>query len=107
MCRSPIGTSASTATRLACRDDRDTPFCHRGGMARVSYISEKTKENYFCGKDWTAQIRLKWLTKLISSCTRFIAPDEGRERHREKRNTIFPSSSRHLGIANERTLNGI
>jgi hypothetical protein len=34
-CRSSIGTFASTATRLAFRDDRDTPLCNRGGTRRI------------------------------------------------------------------------
>ena len=47
-CRSSIGTSASTATRLACRDDRDTPLCNRGGMAHSKrQFLEKRKKNIF------------------------------------------------------------
>ena len=46
-CRSSIGTSASTATRLACRDDRDTPLRNRGGMHRQYGKSEFLERRKF------------------------------------------------------------
>jgi hypothetical protein len=46
-CRSSIGTLAATATRLACRDDRDTPLCNRGGMRGNYGKSEILKSRIF------------------------------------------------------------
>jgi hypothetical protein len=46
-CRSSVGTSASTATRPAFRDDRDTPLCNRGGMHRHYGKSEILKRRIF------------------------------------------------------------
>src|SRR5689334_1101461 len=46
-CRSSIDTSASTATRLACRDDRDTPLRNRGGMHRQYGKSEFLERRKF------------------------------------------------------------
>src|SRR6185312_15355730 len=44
---SVFDASASTASRLTFRDDRDTPLFNRGGMEGESSISEKRKANYF------------------------------------------------------------
>ena len=46
-CRSSVSTLASTATRLAFRDDRDTPLCNRGGIHRQYAKSEILKSRIF------------------------------------------------------------
>ncbi|WP_407176908.1 hypothetical protein [Bradyrhizobium sp. STM 3562] len=62
--RSSVGIIAATASRLACRDDRDPPLCIEAGWRQETAISEKTKEEYFCAKDWTSRIALHGFAKI-------------------------------------------
>ena len=47
----------------------------RDGRRRLNMISGKTKENYFCRQDWTAQINLNLLEKSCSTRTPFSVPE--------------------------------
>jgi hypothetical protein len=63
-------TSRVDRSPLHVRDDRDTPLCFEAGWRKQNMISEKTKVNYFCTEDWTAQINLKRQRKSAFTRTR-------------------------------------
>jgi hypothetical protein len=63
MRRSSGSTVASTAFRATFVTTRNAP--HAGAeRVQISTISKKTKDKYFCAKDWTTQISLKRLAKF-------------------------------------------
>jgi Co/Zn/Cd efflux system component len=47
------------------RDDRDTPLVWDETARSTPLIWGVRKQVYFCGMDWTGQITLKWLRKLV------------------------------------------
>jgi hypothetical protein len=71
--RSSGETCASTAARLACRDDRDTPL-HRGGMRHPTLHLRKTEAKYFYEKDWTPESTLNPRSNFDFARTRSDRP---------------------------------
>jgi hypothetical protein len=68
--RTPLApdAAASTATRPNVRDDGQRPSWRDGMAGVVGVIWVSREAEYFCGRDWTGQISLKLLEKII--CTR-------------------------------------
>jgi len=59
--------AASTATRPNVRDDGQRPSSRDGMAGVVGVIWDAREAEYFCGQDWTGQIRLKLLEKIAHS----------------------------------------
>ena len=60
--------AASTASRPNVRDDGQRPSSGQDDRDK-EVIWVKREQEYFCKRDWTGQITLKGLGKLVSSCT--------------------------------------
>src|SRR6266700_5810589 len=58
---------------LHVRDDRDTPLCGRGGMARTNHTFLKNRSVLFCRDIATVESALNCLAKFDFARTRFFA----------------------------------
>jgi hypothetical protein len=84
-CRSSTGTSRVHRIPLRVRDDAYAPSSGTERRKETS-ISEKTKEEYFRGSIWTAQISLNRLAKSIFARTRFCRRSWSRRQKHQSEN---------------------
>jgi hypothetical protein len=61
--------AASTASQPYVCDDRDTPLFRAGTAQFVDLIWGDRKQESFCRRDWTGQIALKPLQKIVPART--------------------------------------
>jgi hypothetical protein len=75
--RTPLApdAAASTATRPNVRDDGQRPSWRDGMAGVVGVIWVSREAEYFCGRDWTGQITLKSLWKIMRTRSATF-PDE-------------------------------
>jgi hypothetical protein len=51
---------------------RDPPLLSERDGAELAIDPDRRKATYFCGRDWTTQITLKWLAKSQPARSAFL-----------------------------------